>query len=66
MKLVWHALGWFFSALLSLFAVSLFLMGGPLQGVIVLGIVVFLLPPVSTLTHRHTGKSMPWWGRWKL
>ena len=30
---------------------------------IVLGIVVFLLPPISTLVHRRTGKSIPWWGR---
>ena len=32
MKLFWHALGWFFSALLSLFAVSLFLMGDRCRG----------------------------------
>lgn len=61
MKYVSLALSWFFSIIFGLFALSMFLMGNWLQAIALLGVVLVLLPPVRTLVHHLTGRSIPWW-----
>jgi pimeloyl-ACP methyl ester carboxylesterase len=63
MKYVYLVLNWLFSVLFGLFALSMFLMGNWLQALPLLGIVLLLLPPVRTLAHRLTGRSISWWVR---
>lgn len=58
MKSVVLVLDWFFSILLTLFAISLILMGSLLQAIALLGLVTLLLPPLRTLLHRKTGKKL--------
>lgn len=62
MKYVSLVLSWLFSILFGLFTISMFLMGNWLQAIALLGVVLALLPPVRTLAHRLTGRSIPWWG----
>ena len=62
MKMIWIVLSWLFSILFAIIAVAMFGMGGRLQALLFLGIVLLLLPPFRTLIHNVTGKSLPWWG----
>ena len=61
MQYVSLVLSWLFSILFGLFALSMLLMGNWLQAIPLLGIVLLLLPPVRTLAHRLSDRSIPWW-----
>jgi pimeloyl-ACP methyl ester carboxylesterase len=63
MNMVWLVLSWIFSILFAIIAIAMFGMGGRLQALLFLGIVLLLLPPFRTFIHNVTGKSLPWWGR---
>ena len=63
MKYVYLVLNWLFSVLFGLFALSMFLMGNWLQALPLLGIILLLFPPVRTLAHHLTGRSISWWVR---
>jgi pimeloyl-ACP methyl ester carboxylesterase len=59
----WLVISWTFSILFAFIAVAMFGMGGRLQAVLFLGIVLLLLPPFRAFIHNITGKSLPWWAR---
>lgn len=61
MKYVSLVLSWLFSIIFGLFAISMILTLNWLQAIALLGVVLVLLPPVRTLVHRSTGRSIPWW-----
>ena len=48
---VWLALSWILALLFGLLAVSMFLMGNTLRGLILVIIVLLLLPPVRSVAH---------------
>ena len=58
MEYVFLVLGWLFSILFALFALSMLLMGNLLQAIPLLGLVLVLLPPVRALAHAQTGISL--------
>jgi pimeloyl-ACP methyl ester carboxylesterase len=58
MAYVFLALGWLFSLLFGLFALSMLLMGNLLQAIPLLGLVLMLLPPVRALAYHQTGISL--------
>ena len=60
MNMVWLVLSWIFSILFTIIAIAMFGMGGRLQALLFLGIVLLLLPPFRTFIHNVTGKSLPW------
>lgn len=59
----WLVISWIFSVLFAVVTVAIFGMGGRLQALFFLGIVLLLLPPFRTFIHNLTGKSLSWWGR---
>ena len=61
MATFWLALSWVFSILFALFGIAIFNMGGRLQALFFLGIVLALLPPFRSFIHNITGKTLPWW-----
>jgi pimeloyl-ACP methyl ester carboxylesterase len=63
MATFWLVLSWIFSILFALFGIAIFNMGGRLQALFFLGIVLALLPPFRAFIHNITGKTLPWWGR---
>ena len=63
MAAFWLVISWIFSVLLAIAAVAIFGMGGRLQTLLFLGIVLLLLPPFRTFIQNLTGKSLSWWAR---
>jgi pimeloyl-ACP methyl ester carboxylesterase len=59
----WFVISWIVSILLALLGLAIFNMGGRLQALLFLGIVLLLLPPFRSFIYNLTGKSLPWWGR---
>ena len=63
MALAGVILGWIFSILLGLLALSMFLTGNRLRGALLLIAVLLLLPPLQTLIKSLTGHTLPPWIR---
>ena len=59
MAIVGSILGWIFSILLGILALSMFLTGNKMRGAILLLAIFLLLPPVHTLVKQQTGKTIP-------
>jgi pimeloyl-ACP methyl ester carboxylesterase len=59
MAIVGAILGWLFSILLGVLALSMFLTGNTMRGVILLVAILLLLPPIQTLIKHQTGKTIP-------
>ena len=59
MAIVGIILSWIFSALLGVLAISMFLTGNTMRGVLLLAAILLLLPPVQTLIKHQTGKTVP-------
>jgi len=59
MAIVGSILGWLFSILLGILALSMFLTGNTMRGVILLVAILLLLPPIQTLIKHQTGKTIP-------
>ena len=51
-------LSWIFSALLGVLALSMFLTGNTMRGMLLLVAILLLLPPVQTLIKHQTGKTI--------
>ncbi len=63
MATFWLVLSWIFSIVFAIMGVAMLGMGGRVQALLLLGIVLLLLPPFRTFIHNVTDKSLPWWGR---
>lgn len=59
MALVGSILGWIFGIVLSILALSMFLTGNTIRGIILLVAVLLLLPPVQMLIKSLTGQTIP-------
>lgn len=62
MKYAGLILSWFFAVIFALLTVSFFLMGNWVQGLMLLGLTLVLLPPARNMIRRWVGKTIPWWG----
>jgi pimeloyl-ACP methyl ester carboxylesterase len=62
-RVVWLVLGWSFGIFFLLIAAALFGMGGWLQGVLVAGIALLLLPPGRGLERRLARRELAGWAR---
>lgn len=58
MAIIGVILGWLFSFLLGIMALSMFLTGNTLRGFLLLAAIIFLLPPVHTLVNERIGKVL--------
>ena len=52
-------ISWIFSVLLGVLALSMFLTGNSMRGVLLVVAVLLLLPPLQTLIKHQTGKAIP-------
>jgi pimeloyl-ACP methyl ester carboxylesterase len=52
-------LSWVFSILLGILALSMFLTGNAIRGILLVVAILLLLPPVQTLIKYQTGKTIP-------
>jgi pimeloyl-ACP methyl ester carboxylesterase len=52
-------ISWIFSILLGVLALSMFLTGNTVRGILLLAAILFLLPPIHTLIKHQTGKPVP-------
>ncbi|MFN2274122.1 MAG: alpha/beta fold hydrolase [Anaerolineales bacterium] len=52
-------LSWIFSTLLAVLALSMFLTGNTMRGVLLLAAILLLLPPLQALVKAQTGKAIP-------
>lgn len=59
MAILGSILGWIFSILLSVLALSMFLTGNTMRGFLLLMAIFLLLPPVHTVIKNLTGISIP-------
>jgi len=59
MAIVGSILGWIFSILLGVLALSMFLTRNTTRGIILLLAILLLLPPVHTLIKQQTGITIP-------
>ena len=59
MAIVGSILAWLFSALLGVLALSMFLTGNTMRGVLLAMAVLFLLPPAQALIKQQIGKAIP-------
>jgi pimeloyl-ACP methyl ester carboxylesterase len=59
MAILGSILGWIFSILLGVLALSMFLTGNTPRGVLLLVAILLLLPPVHNLIKNQTGKTIP-------
>lgn len=59
MAIIGIILSWIFSVLLGVLALSMFLTGNTVRGVLLLVAILLLLPPVQTLIQNLTGKTLP-------
>lgn len=59
MAIVGTILGWIFSLFLGILALSMFLTGNTLRGVILVIAIFLLLPPIQTLIKNQFGKPIP-------
>ena len=59
MVIVGSILAWIFSALLGVLALSMFLTGNTMRGILLVVAILLLLPPVQSLIKYQTGKVIP-------
>ena len=59
MAIMGMILSWIFSVLLGVLALSMFLTGNTVRGVLLVVAILLLLPPVQTLIQNLTGKTLP-------
>jgi len=59
MAIVGIILSWLFSVLLGVLALSMFLTGNTMRGVLLVVAILLLLPPIQTLIKNQTGKIIP-------
>ena len=59
MAIMGMILSWIFSVLLGVLALSMFLTGNTVRGVLLVVAILLLLPPVQTLIQNLTGKTIP-------
>ena len=59
----WLVISWIFSMLFAVIGLAMFGMGGRIQALLFLGIVLLLLPPFRSFIHNITGQTLIWWGR---
>ena len=59
MAIVGLILSWIFSALLGALALSMFLTGNTMRGVLLVVAILLLLPPIQTLIKYQTGQTIP-------
>jgi pimeloyl-ACP methyl ester carboxylesterase len=63
MALVGSILGWIFSILFCILAISMFLTGNTVRGIILLVAILLLLPPIQILIKSLSGQTIPAWAR---
>jgi len=59
MTIIGSIISWIFSIILGLLALSMFLTGNTMRGMLLIIAILLLLPPVQTLIKNQTGKTIP-------
>ena len=59
MAIIGSIISWIFSIILGILALSMFLTGNTMRGMLLVVAILLLLPPVQTLIKNQTGKTIP-------
>ena len=61
MATIFNVLSWIFCILFLFVALLILGMGGRIQFILLLAIVLVLMPPFRILIHKLAGRALPWW-----